>query len=308
MNKIIVLSGPPASGKTVFARDYIQTHKDCVIVNRDDFRSARGDYWVPSQEDYISDIEEAAVRSALKRGLTPIIDATNLNPKTISKWNTIADEFGVEVETKSFYIPFKDAVERDRLRGEAGGRSVGEKVLKDFYLRYFEEEFRKEVYTDHTFIRNDDNLDLPPCIVVDLDGTVALHQGRSPFEWDKIDTDKCDPRMKQIIERYILNGVNVIFLTGRNKTAVAYAKTFDWLAKYFPYYKTDMNTLKKFYKWNLIMRAEKDYRPAPISKKELFEQYVDGKYNVLAVFEDSNRCVEMWRSLGLLTLQPADNA
>lgn len=302
-----MLQGPPSSGKTTFARDYIQTHKDCVIVNRDDFRSARGEYWVPSQEDYISDIEEAAVRSALKRGLTPIIDATNLNPKAVSKWHTIADEFGVEVETKSFYIPFKDAVERDRLRGEAGGRSVGEKVLKDFYLRYFEEEFRKEVYTDHTFIRNDDNPDLPPCIIVDLDGTVALHQGRGPFEWDKIDTDKCDPRMRQVIERYILDGVNVIFLTGRNKTSIAYAKTYDWLAKYFPYYKTDMNTLKKFYKWSLIMRTEKDYRPAPISKKELFEQYVDGKYNVLAVFDDSNRCVEMWRSLGLLTLQPADN-
>ena len=307
MNKIIVLSGPPASGKSTMARDYIQTHKDCVIVNRDDFRSARGEYLVPSQEDYISDLEEAAVRSALKRGLTPIIDATNLNPKTISKWNTIAEEFEVEVETKSFYIPFKDAVERDRLRGEAGGRSVGEKVLKDFYLRYFEEEFRKEVYTDHTFIKFDDNPELPPCIIVDLDGTVALHQGRGPFEWDKIDTDKCDPRMKQLIERYILDGVNVIFLTGRNKTSIAYAKTFDWLAKYFPYYKTDMNTLKKFYKWDLIMRAEKDYRPSTISKKELYEQYVEGKFNVLAVFEDSNRCVEMWRSLGLLTLQPADN-
>lgn len=308
MNKIIVLSGPPASGKSTMARDYIQTHKDCVIVSKDDFRSAKGEYWVPSQEDYISDLEEAAVRSALKRGLTPIIDATNLNPKTISKWNTIADEFGVEVETKSFYIPFKDAVERDRLRGEADGRSVGEKALKDFYLRYFEEEFRKEVYTDHTFIKFDDNPELPPCIIVDLDGTVALHQGRGPFEWDKIDTDKCDPRMKQLIERYILDGVNVIFLTGRNKTSIAYAKTFDWLAKYFPYYKTDMNTLKKFYKWDLIMRAEKDYRPATISKKELYEQYVEGKFNVLAVFDDSNRCVEMWRSLGLLTLQPADNA
>ena len=308
MNKIIVLSGPPSSGKSTMARDYIQTHKDCVIVNKDDFRSAKGEYWVPSQEDYISDIEEAAVRSALKRGLTPIIDATNLNPKTISKWNTIADEFGVEVETKSFYIPVKDAVERDRLRGEAGGRSIGEKVLKDFYLRYFEEEFRKEVYTDHTFIKFDDNPKLPPCIIVDLDGTVALHQGRGPFEWDKIDTDKCDPRMKQLIERYILDGVNVIFLTGRNKTSIAYAKTFDWLAKYFPYYKTDMNTLKKFYKWDLIMRAEKDYRPAAISKKELYEQYIEGKFNVLAVFEDSNRCVEMWRSLGLLTLQSADNA
>lgn len=308
MNKIIVLSGPPSSGKSTMARDYIQTHKDCVIVNKDDFRSARGEYWVPSQEDYISDIEEAAVRSALKRGLTPIIDATNLNSKTISKWNTIAEEFGVEVETKSFYIPFKDAVERDRLRGEAGGRSVGEKVLKDFYLRYFEEEFRKEVYTDHTFIKFDDNPELPPCIIVDLDGTVALHQGRGPFEWDKIDTDKCDPRMKRLIERYILDGVNVIFLTGRNKTSIAYAKTFDWLAKYFPYYKTDRNTLKKFYKWNLIMRDEKDYRPSTISKKELYEQYIEGKFNVLAVFEDSNRCVEMWRSLGLLTLQPADNA
>ena len=28
------------------------------------------------------------------------------------------------------------------------------------------------------------------CVICDLDGTIALHMGRSPYEWDKIPTDK----------------------------------------------------------------------------------------------------------------------
>lgn len=65
---IIVLAGCPACGKTTLAKEIYANRKDCVIVSRDSIREARGSYNVPEQEDYISDIEEASVRAAIKRG------------------------------------------------------------------------------------------------------------------------------------------------------------------------------------------------------------------------------------------------
>ena len=75
--EIIVLQGPPACGKSTYARELHKKNQNYVIVSRDNIREARGDYWIPAQEDYISAIEEFEIRKAIEMELTPIIDATN---------------------------------------------------------------------------------------------------------------------------------------------------------------------------------------------------------------------------------------
>lgn len=284
--KIIVLQGPPASGKSTWARETAKAGTPYVIVNRDSIRNARGEYWIPDQEDYISDIEEYGVRSAINRNLIPIIDATNLNPKTIRKWENLAKELDCEIEYKQFYIPFKEALERDANREQ----SVGKKVLRKFYERYFYEQYAKEIGYDPRLIR--DANEKPNCIVIDLDGTVALHRNRLPFDWDKLETDFFDPRMHQIIMTYVKSGVKLIFLTGRPESVRL--ATENWI---------DSNLWTKY---ELIMRPVNDYRSGEIVKKELWEKYVEPYYNTLCVFEDSNKCVNMWRDLGLLTCQVAN--
>ncbi len=174
--KIIVLQGPPASGKSTWARETAKAGTQYVIVNRDSIRNARGEYWIPDQEDYISDIEEYGVRSALNRNLIPIIDATNLNPKTIEKWENLAKEFDCEIEYKNFYVSFKEALDRDSKRE----RSVGKKVLQKFYEKYYYDELINEIGSDNRIIQAPNSK--PNCIIIDLDGTVALHQKRLPFE------------------------------------------------------------------------------------------------------------------------------
>lgn len=166
MSKILVLQGPPASSKTTWAREFIKGKQDWVIVNRDSLREGRGDYWVPSQEDYISDLEEFSIKAAIKRGYNVIIDATNLNPKTIDKWNKLSKETNSSIEFKKFYIPFKEALERDKNRE----RSVGEKVLKRFYQQYYPEQYMRETAEfDSRYIREQDK-SLPKCVICDLDG------------------------------------------------------------------------------------------------------------------------------------------
>ena len=132
MSKVIILQGCPAAGKSTWAREFVKGKKDWVIVNRDSIREGRGDYWIPEQEKFISELEVFHIRKALEYGLNVIIDATNLNPTTLAKWDAIAKEFSAEVEIKSFDIPLDEAIRRDSERS----RSVGEKVIRDFYNRY----------------------------------------------------------------------------------------------------------------------------------------------------------------------------
>ena len=88
----------------------------------------------------------------------------------------MAEETNSEIEFKAFKIDFKTALERDGNRP----RPVGKKVLEGFFLRYFPEEL-KYYYTDHRkFITHNPNK--KDCIVVDLDGTIAIHTGRNFFD------------------------------------------------------------------------------------------------------------------------------
>ena len=132
MNKIIILQGPPACGKSYKARELHNEDKNRVIICRDDIRNMRGDYWIPGQEEYISKIEEFAIRTALEQGLTPIIDATNLNPKTIKKWEIIANEYNADIDYIKCIVPMEVAIERDVARGN----KVGEAVIRNFYETY----------------------------------------------------------------------------------------------------------------------------------------------------------------------------
>jgi hypothetical protein len=51
------------------------------------------------------------------------------------------------------------------------------------------------------------------------------------------------------------------------------------------------------------MRGNDDNRCDSIVKEEIYNEYIKDKYNVLAVFDDRDRVVDMWRRIGLPTYQ-----
>jgi len=136
--KIIVTQGIPGSGKSTWARSYLKEHGSdtTVIVNRDSIRSMLGDYWVKEREELVSKIEDCMIRTAINEGYDVIIDATNLNPRTINKWKILALSLNAGIEFKGFPISLSKAIRRDFWRGLFGGRKVGSKTIKYFYNRY----------------------------------------------------------------------------------------------------------------------------------------------------------------------------
>ena len=137
MSNIIILQGIPASGKSTWAKKWVEEDpENRIIINRDSIRRAIGPYWVPSREKFVSIIEETIFIEAIKNKYNICVDATNLNPKTIATWERIAKEFRVNYETtiiyKNFEITLEEALERDKNREF----SVGEKVIRNFYKKY----------------------------------------------------------------------------------------------------------------------------------------------------------------------------
>lgn len=293
MKKLFILKGCPCSGKSFWAKEYKRdVDANVVIGNRDTIRYELGNgKYVQDQEDEVTRIETERVENGMKAGLTVILDDTNLNPKYIKPWYDMAEKYGYEVEEKEFYIPYQEAMKRSKARKAEGGLYIPKEVMQRFYKRYYKEEFEKELTDYRVFNTVEWDNDLPTCIICDLDGTLAMHTGRTPFEWDRLDEDKIDKRLALMLEIYVNNidDCEVIFLTGRPDSARE--ATENWLKKYFnaPY--------------TLLMRDSSDYSHGYDAKKKIYEDYIKGKYNVLCVFEDSNKCVDMWREQGLLTLQ-----
>lgn len=273
MSKILVLQGPPAASKSTWARAFVKDRTDWVIVNRDSLREGRGECWVPSQEDYISDLEEFSIKAAINRGLNVIIDATNLNPKTIDKWNKLAIETKSLIEFKEFYIPFKEALERDKNRE----RSVGEKVLKNFYLKYYPDRYAEEI-SDNRYIL-EQNKSLPKCIICDLDGSLCLHQGRSPYDLSKVSEDKPNDPLVDLL-RVLSGSVDIIFFSGREGTKQCIEDTAKWI-------NDNINI-----PYQLYMRKEKDYRPDEVIKEELYNEIIKDNYYCIAIFDDRNRVIK----------------
>ena len=51
------------------------------------------------------------------------------------------------------------------------------------------------------------------------------------------------------------------------------------------------------------MRNKNNFQPDEIVKETIFHKEIEPKYNVIAVFDDRDKVVKMWRNLGLLCNQ-----
>lgn len=143
MQKVIILQGIPASGKSTWAREQaLARPKEVVIVNRDAIRDSLGKYWVPERESLVTKIENAYITSAIESGYDVIIDATNFNPTFLRNLMKLIQDkkdalkIELHIEVKRFDISLESAIWRDRIRGLKGGRKVGKKVITGFYERY----------------------------------------------------------------------------------------------------------------------------------------------------------------------------
>lgn len=130
---------------------------------------------------------------------------------------------------------------------------------------------------------------LPTAIIVDIDGTVAQRTGRSPYDYSLVSTDIPKPEVVEVVRSLWMAGHKIIFVSGRK--AVCKEDTYNWLIKYCPPF------------ISMYMRKDKDNRPDTEIKKEIYEEHIKGKYQIICAIDDRQRIVDMWREEGLVCMQ-----
>lgn len=139
-NELVITRGWPASGKTTWAKKWVQEKPNLrVRLNRDDLRLMMfdvvgvGDF---RQEAAVSIAQHEAARKLLNDGYSVVFDDTNLVLKYAKNHRYLAQSCDVDFRVVNFYTDWETCVSRDRDRMARGERGVGEEVIKKFAERF----------------------------------------------------------------------------------------------------------------------------------------------------------------------------
>lgn len=140
--------------------------------------------------------------------------------------------------------------------------------------------------------RYDPDPHLPPAVICDIDGTLALIGRRSPYDTARCEEDELNHVVAGILSSLVEPRPAVVLVSGRE--ARFRPHTERWLARHDIEYD------------ELHMRPTGDFRKDTLIKREIFEREIRHRFRVEFVLDDRNQVVEMWRSLGLTCLQVAE--
>lgn len=296
--KAILLCGISGSGKSTFCDKYSE-QKDWLVIGSDIFRKRLVSYdksrsfWDQYKfdkklEKKITQLTQQYVQKAFDLKINVILDNTHLNIKTLERNIQMCKDIGytdIEVvnlnkTTDINYYLNRNSKRLDRLKDQ---------VINDQYVTAF-----KNSLTDlHSMLDNYPRTDVA---VVDIDGTVAKFNNRSPFEYEKADTDLPRSYVIDVVKALLeTNRIDqIIFLSGRDSSC--YSITKQWLI--------DNGFDEKSF--NLLMRKHGDDRKDCIVKDEIYQACIKPFYNVKYVFDDRNQMVDYWIDQGLPVFNVGD--
>lgn len=280
MKRIILTKGLPASGKTTWAKTLLRKKKGAwVRVSLDELRAMCFDSWRSHpNEAFLIEMRDRIILQALERDRHVIVDDINLSDESfLHIRDLVGDLASVEIEDRFLSVSVEDCIKRDLQRPG----SVGEKAIQKMYREHLKVKMPLPLYLE----------DGHDCIIVDMDGTLALLSGRSPYDVEKCDTDLPNQPVVETVKKW-QDTVDVVICSGR--TDDAKAKTVDWLRQYGIKFKA------------LHMRKTGDLRKDAVIKEEIYRTHIEGKYNVKFVLDDRNQVVAFWRGLGLTVFQVAE--
>lgn len=306
MNKIIILVGISGSGKSTYAKYYVETHRDSVIISRDTIRMSLfgfneetyGDYYkddIKEREKIVTNFFNSQVRHALEKGLDVIVDNTHLQASYINAYK----QFGVQLDLRIINVNVDVCIQRDFERTKSVGGDVVNKQYKAFKklldskIREEIDEYNKEIlnlFETSKKVEYDESK--KDCFVFDVDGTISHNNGkRSPYDYSNVSVDSVDFSVSEIARKLKTSHASIIICSGRDE--ICKEDTIKWLRDNgIPYD-------------GIFMRKAGDVRKDNIIKAELWRE-IQKTYNIIAMFDDRNRVVDMARKLGYKVCQVAE--
>jgi predicted kinase len=301
LRTITLCYGLPASGKSTWAIEQVKNSNGSIIrVNLDDLREMLGIN--PSANDeatkelvkvmYI--LQDKAILAAVAAGKDVIVDNTHLNKSGPNRIKKLFDGDVVFKVQDFTHVTIDECINRDNFRRQDYVRFVGEKVIRDM-AKQLQKPWRltAEWLNDYEYPLDPyiPDLDAPLAVVFDIDGTLAEHVARSPYDYDRLSTDKVFEEIKFLAQLYFDADYNVFIVSGRPDSHMV--ETEAWLYK------------NKIPFDELFMRRVSDKRDDRDVKHEIFNNEFRNKYNVELWVDDRNRVVNRMRKLGVKVAQVA---
>lgn len=285
-NKILILIGVPASGKSTWASDFVYKNDNYIRVSRDDFRYMLKNSGVcePKIESMVTDLVNESITNALLRNLNVILDNTNLKESHIDE---IVQKFkySADIDYRVFDISLDKAIERDSKREKSVGKVAITKMFKDYKILMDSFSFEPVSKKTREHLTPKFNTGKKDAVIFDIDGTIALMKNRGPFDWDKVFKDDLNVVVSEHIEFHKSKGREIILVTGRDASCEKLTK--DWLELH------DIEYDK------LYMREKNDYRKDTVVKREIYKKYLEPDFNVICAYDDRPSVVREWFKEGI---------
>lgn len=289
--------GLPASGKTTWALEQLAAADagQLARLNRDDLRLLlhnRAPH-TPLTEHQVTLVQHTGIEVLLLAGVSVIVDDTNLRARHLRRLAEIAWRVGAEFAVQDFDISLEECLRRDKARA----RPVGEVVIHGMHDRYLAGHglplpIPVRVDVPVGVLPYEPDPSLPSAVMVDIDGTVALRGDRDPYDPTRYHQDLPNRPVIEAVRAMRHAGHVILFCSGRDDTYREVTRA--WLDRHVAV------------PGQLFMRPAEDRRRDDVVKLELFDKHIRHSYNVICVYDDRDRVVAAWRSIGLAVMQVAE--
>lgn len=280
MKELILLVGPPGSGKTTISDQLRENHY--IWINQD----------TQGKSGHLNDFNTAVHLEA-----NIVVDRMNFSKEQRARYLSVAKENGYSTKIIVLEVPEETCLNRCLSRQNhptIKDRQSASNALHTFFSKY--EKPTLDEAEEVVFLS--EKKELHPAIIVDLDGTLCNIDHRLHFmkgekkNWkgffESLKDDSINSWCQEIIYKFE-NNYKIILCSGRpddHRKA-----TEEWLEKYGINYDA------------LYMRKRNDFRPDHVVKEIIYDFNIEPQYDIMFAIDDRQSIIDMWRSKGITALQ-----